>query len=100
MSSHNELIEKLTEKLKSWDYQIDRLEHRLADLGEEGRQKANDALASLKEQRKQLASRLEAGRNNANEMVDDLKDGMDKAMDDLKSSLKKIREQLGLKDDD
>ncbi|MDX1805180.1 MAG: hypothetical protein R3292_14005 [Alcanivorax sp.] len=100
MSSHQQRIEKISDKLKNWDYQLDRLEHRLIDLSDDARQRANETLTTLKEQRQQLASRLEESRNSAGEMLDELKQSMDKAADDLKQGLGKLRSQFGLKDDD
>ncbi|EKF76055.1 hypothetical protein A11A3_01135 [Alcanivorax hongdengensis A-11-3] len=99
MASHQQRIEKISETLKNWDYQLDRLEHRLIDLSEEARQQAKEALADLKEQRKQMATRLEEGRSQAGEMLEDFKDGMEKTMDDFKERLQKMRHQVGDKDD-
>ena len=47
MSSHHEHIEKFAKKAEEWDYKLDRLQHRLKDLPEEIKSKAQSSLPSM-----------------------------------------------------
>jgi DNA repair exonuclease SbcCD ATPase subunit len=81
MSSHHELIEELAELLDEWDYKLDRLSHRVADLPKEVQQQTRDQLQKLKDFRENIRVQEKELRSKATKSVDELEELIDIAQD-------------------
>lgn len=81
MSSHHELIEELTQLLEEWDYKLDRMTHRVADLPKEMQQQTKEQLQKLKDFRESIRVQEKELRGAASKSVSELEDLLDVAQD-------------------
>lgn len=95
MSSHKDLIAKLGKTLEEWDYQIDRLEHRVQGAPAELKSRLDDKMKSVQKYKaivKDKISEIEKASNTAvdelNKTADDAWSSLKTAYDDLKSEFK------------
>lgn len=77
MTSRQEYIDKLKDKLTEWDNEIDKMEIKARQANEDLRHQWEKRKLDLKEKRQDLSSRLEKVRNSADDTWDDLKRQMD-----------------------
>lgn len=96
--SNGPFIDKIRSQLEDWNYQLDRLEHRLEDLAHDGQQRARDKIADFKHKRKQLEGRLAELEDTSERAFDDLRDGIELAWDGLKTGFFAARSEF--EDDD
>lgn len=77
MSNHKDFIDKISAKLQDWDYETDRLEHRLNDLKEEAKDKMQETINALKDKKNEMIAQLEELESVTEEVAEDIKDGLD-----------------------
>lgn len=99
MTDELSFADKVRQQLEDWSYQLDRLEHRVADLSKEGGEKAKLSLADFRSRRDQLEARLKTLESASESAVEDLKDGIEIAWDGLKTGFYAARSEFE-KDDD
>lgn len=87
MSSHKSFIDQLTNQLEKWDYDLDRLEHRLNDISDELKEKLDNTVAQLKSDRKELIEKVQKYEQAGEDAIEDLKEGLDIAWDSIKMAL-------------
>ena len=85
MSSHQEYIDRLRKQLEEWDYELDRLEHRVRDLADQARERAKKQLESARGYRQDVEKKLERLEDSANHALEDLRDGLEIAWDGIKT---------------
>ncbi len=102
MSSHNELIDKISQKLRDWDYEIDRIEHKAIDLKDEALEKKDELLAEFRDKRTQLEQKLEEFEDVSEEVKKDLSDSLHTSWSSLELgltvALQDVKEFLNIKE--
>lgn len=94
MASHEEYIQKLRKQLEEWDYELDRLEHRVEDLGNEARERAKQKLEDAREYRRDVEGKLKKLEGAAGEALQDIRDGIELAWDGLKTGFAAARSEF------
>lgn len=94
MSDHHEFIHQIKQQLEDWDYQLDRLEHRVDGLGEELREKAKQTLEDINKQRLELKHKMAELTDQSENAVEDLKEGIELAWDGLKTAYSAARKEF------
>lgn len=94
MASHEEYIQKLRNQLEEWDYELDRLEHRVEDLGNEARERAKQKLEDAREYRREVEGKLKKLESAAGEALQDIRDGIELAWDGLKTGFAAARSEF------
>lgn len=98
MSEKATFIDRVRQQLEDWDYQFDRFEHRVQDLGKELQDKASARLDEFREKRSELETRLKDLEEKSENALEDLKDGIEIAWDGLKTGFFAARSEF--EDDD
>lgn len=94
MPSREKYIDELYAKLKKWDQQIDDLQQRATQSGEEARARLNERVSQLKEKREEIKQKAEDLRNAGSSAVETLKSGLKKAADEIAASLDMAYEEF------
>lgn len=84
MSSHKDKIAKLTQTLEDWDYKLDRLEHRLKDLPDEIKAKAEAKYEKLLSFRDSLKKKEQALVSASEDAVEDIEQSIDETVGTFK----------------
>jgi len=90
MSSHKKLIKKLSKTLEEWDYQIDRLEHRVQGAPAEVKSKLDEKMKSVQKYKEIIKDKIGEVEKTSSAAVDDL----NKTIDDTWASLKTAYDDL------
>lgn len=99
MSAHQDLIEKISNRLKDWDYQLDRLEHRISDLTGDAKQAARQRLEEARTHRQELRQKLDQAKGEAEQTLDSVRDNLESGFNNLKSRINSMRDDLFGRDD-
>ncbi|MBA3979249.1 MAG: hypothetical protein C0462_01475 [Alcanivorax sp.] len=94
MTSRQEYIDKLKDKLTEWDNEIDKMEIKARQANEDLRHQWEKRKLDLKEKRQDLSSRLEKVRNSADDTWDDLKRQMDATWDSVSEGIRDMKSKL------
>lgn len=94
MASHEEYIRKLRSQLEEWDYELDRLEHRMEDLGTEARERAKQKIEDARDYRRDVEGRLKKLESAAGDALQDIRDGIELAWDGLKTGFAAARSEF------
>lgn len=94
MPSHEDYIQKLRNQLEEWDYELDRLEHRVEDLSNEARQRAKQKLEDAREYRQEVEGKLKRLEGAAGDAIQDIRDGLELAWDGLKTGFAAARSEF------
>jgi chromosome segregation ATPase len=94
MSSHQEYIDRLKKQLEEWDYELDRLSHRVEDLGQDARQQAKQKLEDAKAYRSEVEGKLKKMEQAAGDALDDLREGVEIAWEGLKTGFYAARSEF------
>ena len=84
MSSHKDKIAKLSQTLEDWDYKLDRLEHRLKDLPDEIKAKADAKYEKLLGFRDSLKKKEQDLVSASEDAVEDIEHSIDETVDTFK----------------
>lgn len=99
LMSESTFIDRIRRQLEDWDYQLDRFEHRVEDLGHELRARAQARVQEFRGKRHELEQRLGELEKASERALEDLKDGIELAWDGLKTGFYAARSEFE-KDDD
>ena len=77
MSSHHQLIEKISGQAEKWDYELDRLQHRVVDLEGELEQSLKQAVEDLKLKRDGLKLRVSQLESAAEDSIEEISEGVE-----------------------
>lgn len=94
MPSQHEYVNRLRQQLEDWDYQLDRLEHRVQDLGNDARDRAKQKLADVRRYRADVEARLKKLESAAGDALEDVRDGLEIAWDGLKTGFLAARSEF------
>lgn len=94
MASHHEYVQKLRNQLEEWDYELDRLEHRLEDLGNEGRRRAEEKLEEARQYRRDVEGKLKKLESSTGNALEDIREGLELAWDGLKTGFAAARSEF------
>ncbi len=94
MSSHHKMIQKMAEQLETWDYELDRLQHRLGELEGELESDVKQNLEELKLKKDGLRARLAALGSAAESSADELLEGVEIAKLILEESFSEAKNKL------
>ena len=94
MDSRQDYLERLKLKLDEWNAKIDELEvqAKLAEM--ENREKYESELARLRNQRDELADRIDKMRDAGEKAFEELRAGAEQAWESLADAYKRAREQF------
>ena len=100
MTTHHDLIRKLTRKMEEWDYQFDRLEHRIQDAPTELKAKFDDKMKEVQKYKEVIKTKINDLETASNVVVEDLNKTLEgtwsslkTAYEDAKSIFKSDKEQ-------
>lgn len=88
MKSKEEFIQMLHTKIDEWDNEIDKLSAKAAMVEEESREEYYQQIAELKAKRFQINEKLEKVRESGENALEDLKSGIDLALDSMSEALR------------
>lgn len=94
MTSRQEYIDRLRKQLEEWDYELDRLEHRLEDLTDEAHSRARQKLEEAREYRHDVEGRLRKLEEAAGNALEDIRNGLEIAWDGLKTGFYAARSEF------
>lgn len=82
--SRKEYVEKLKNQIEEWEYDLNRLEHRIDDVQEDLKEKYKVAVKDLKVKKDEMLEKAKHVESSTEEAWDDLKNGIEMAWDSLK----------------
>lgn len=87
MSSHKAFINKISSQLEKWDYDLDRLEHRVEGISDDLKEQLNKTITELKSSRSALSEKVSEYEQAGEDAVEDIKEGLEIAWDSIKMAL-------------
>lgn len=87
MKSKEEFINMLHTKINEWDAEIDKLSAKADQVEAESREEFYAQIAELKSKRSQVEEKLEEARKSGDSAFQDLKSGMELAIDSMAEAL-------------
>jgi len=94
MSAIHDFVNTLQQQLEDLDYQYDRFEHRVEDLGREAQERARQLLDEVRSRRGEFKQKLDTLEAQSNAAIDDVKDGLEIAWDGLKTAFYAVRSEF------
>jgi predicted nucleic acid-binding Zn-ribbon protein len=88
MNKREKYIQALHEKIDEWNYEIDRLKMRKDIIEGESRLALQKQIDSLKQKRSELEGQLDTLRSTSTEAWEDLKSGIDMALESMNSAVR------------
>jgi uncharacterized coiled-coil DUF342 family protein len=89
MSRREEYIDQLTNQLKKWDTEIDKLEEKAGEMSAEAKVKYQEQLASWREQRDAAAVKMQELSKSSEAAWQEMSAGMSQAWDAMKVAFDK-----------
>ncbi|HLR16474.1 MAG TPA: hypothetical protein VK099_01240 [Alcanivoracaceae bacterium] len=93
MSSRKEYIERLTERLKNWDQELDVLEAKAKEKKASLEVQWKESRKELLSKRDELKSKLDELKNSADDRFDKLKDDLEERFEGVKSTLSELKKK-------
>lgn len=94
MTDRHEYVELLKRKLDEWDHDVATLETRVRDTGNEVQARSREALADLRETRRQLGHRVSELTATTDEAWQRVRLSLDSAWENVKTGLAAARDEL------
>lgn len=94
MSSHHQLIEKFSDQAEKWDYDLDRLQHRIKDLEGELEQGLKHTVEELKLKRDGLKARVSELEDAAEDSAEEIAEGVEIAWAILVASFSNAKDRF------
>lgn len=94
MSSHHQLIQKISAQAEKWDYELDRLQHRAKDLEGELEQEVKQVIEDIKLKRDGLKSRVAQLEEAAEDAVEEITEGLEIAWNILLVSFSDAKDRF------
>ena len=99
MKRPSEYLQSLGQRIEEWEYQLDRFQHRVADLGDQARARADQQVAELQALRNELKDKLQHLEGQGEQALEDIRDGLELAWDGLHLGLLSARTEFEAKED-
>ena len=87
--------QKLEARLEQWRAEIDKLQAKAEEASVDARKDYEKQVEELREQQHETRGRLEELKGASGEAWEDLKEGFEKALDNLGDAVKSARERFG-----
>ena len=94
MTTRKEYIDNLSQKLKSWDSEISKLELRLKESSDEAKENLRKRIIELKIKRENLENRIEVLKNSSEDAWKEIKKGMEKIEDEIKETIENVKSKF------
>jgi predicted nucleic acid-binding Zn-ribbon protein len=94
MTTRDEYVEKMKVRLDEWNGEIDRLEAKLAEAGEETKVRLQPPIAKARESRDRVVSKLGELKQSGETSFDSAKDEIEHMWKTLKQSVNYFKSQL------
>lgn len=100
MKRPSEYLQSLGQRIEEWEYQFDRFQHHVADLGDKARVRADQQVAELRALRGELKEKLQHLEDQGEHALEDIRDGLELAWDGLHLGLLTARAEFEAPGDD